>query len=1600
MMNSKMVSGGVQDSSLGIKYQLDILLLCAHQSVGESKIRYFQLSTEQVNVGKFDDIVLQIFEKGKPRYVFGQAKYKINPVKFDYNMFMLNNKFKLSKYFDSWREILSQKQYEKSEITILIITNNQLDTAQILQNGLVKIDSDDQLLSLNFIKDKSADPIFERVGKRYKFPDSAAFPAERQAVFQVLKNDFLKNNSGKHLSDFDLKLNSFMDRLVFVTSLEIKDIQELIQKDLQVKFKVKDVSDQYLKLEECIRNIVTGSNNKVQKITKNEYVKVFKEYELFEDKMRVIDRTKTIFENDSRLNFQINNKIIEDFLDTKINKINNILRVRTQASETEFVCMWIHSMLSTTADKDTYIVMKTSFSKENFDRGVKVFEAAESFKFMIVEVDTRDHLFGKYSNRLKDSLQNSSKLLIVITDVKSGVMFQNCCPSEAEVPHIYPKELSQGSLTEVLSRPVSLQNHQTTWKQIADEVYLKNEILLKDLLKANEIGENVPISKDFDVGLYVSRTFIYKNVLQSEALTECEDDQDGDDNDDELQLNPSKNIHLLESDGKNSQTTTTSGDSSKIVDFASEKKNQVKEHGFVSASAKISILIDIAGMGKTTLLNYLARELKKSRPNYWITKIELNDFTKELDQVTSKELETSQMAVKFVSNYIMKLKSKFDKDLFRESCESTGNVVLLFDGFDEVAKFYKDQVTQLVKSLLKTKIEKFFIASRPEWSDYLQRTFSQIKHALQPFKKEDQEHYLFNFLNDRIENVDEVKLKRIIETVLKLMSTSISDKDYKFTGVPLITKLVGEFFESKISEYFQASTEDFKVFIQKLEKETFDLIKLYDHFVEEKLQVYYEEKCGMILSNPQTSRSIKQMKQKILENYETLAVRQILKTDVENFFPLIAAKKLDKAELEDLVSIGLVYEVNNQWKFAHQTYAEYGFKKFLDKNFDDENCAKFIVEVVLIDRSYQVIRTFMNFWILEKVNEKTCAVYQKILLESSIESEGTPLHFAGREGNENLFCFFYSALAINTENSEIRAKIQNYLLKIAKNYYNSERFLYTGFVQYFRYCEDHLNILPKVQSDFGVEFLKKILTIQMGGEENLLQAICWNNQKSKNVLKVLNFLREYFSNDLKLLRQVFLLRNKDGGSFLHNAFVYLEIEILFCLFEELNSLKELLGQDFVNKLFLMKSRYSGVFLSRFAYTSRFSNDHFFSFLNQIKLLCDQETLKKIFFVVGDENSWTLLHDYCYYRTKVFDLLQVLQWVARELGKKVLAELILLKDKKNRTIFHCFTSENQSNSGSNFLSILIFLKNEFKFENDFLIEKILFTNDENGENVFSNLLEQNQEKEFYLNFLKFLAIELNLTEESLKNYLIQSEFLFRFAQIEEKQSRDELLNLFRAKFGTKNFDLIETFHRVCEKHSEDGIDEILNYLNLILEVKDFDFVKNYVSGKNSKKQTILFYFHHGFYPSKLIEILDWFETIFKNDENFLKNFLLQVDENLDSFLNFVLRKCGVRSIDDYFEEIYEFLNKNLDKVFVKELLLLQSKKGENFLNIVCERGDGWYVTEILDTLFKDFQNDQDFFAKLINEKSKKNRRVKDFMKNKFKKDLPEEQTRRSNSCEIS
>jgi hypothetical protein len=609
----------------------------------------------------------------------------------------------------------------------------------------------------------------------------------------------------------------------------------------------------------------------------------------------------------------------------------------------------------------------------------------------------------------------------------------------------------------------------------------------------------------------------------------------------------------------------------------------------------------------------------------------------------------------------------------------------------------------------------------------------------------------------------------------------------------------------------------------------------------------------------------------------------------------------------------------------------------------------------------------VNFWILEEIGERTCKLYQKILLSNFIERKETPLHVAGEEGNENIFYFLYSSLAAKTENFESRKlDIENYLLGIYRGS--------TPFTNYFEHCDDSFNILNVILRDFGSDFVKKFFE----KEKQLLHRIC--KRDSKTILKVLLFLQENFSNDLTFFEKVLLSRDGNDQNFLHLAFSSLKNEIILELFKELHKMKSKLGQDFIRKLVLGNYKTSGVPLSHYADSKYFYNDFLFNFLNQMKLLCGEETLKELF-LVDNEYSLTLLQEFCS-SAEDFDLLKTIKWVNQEFGKEFLVELVSLNDRCDQTIFHCFTSvhESQSNPGSQILPILEFLKRELNFENEFLLDEILFNVDSEGGSVFTNLFYKDQPHIFYSKLFEFLENDLNFTDQSLENRLMRSNSLFsRISEIEEEKERDEILALFCSKFGARFLLEYHTSEETYDYYSV-VIDEIIRHLNFVEDKYGFECLKDSVSRTDVRNRTFLFGI-----PNDITKILEWLGTNFQNDKEFLEKLLLHVDENGDTFLTFVFDVFDWLNFNEYFTETYNFLIKNFGTIFLQNFILIENQEGENILNVICKEFE-WLIIKILNFLLKDFQTDLSFFQKLINEKLRENNRVKRWMKVKLNIDL--------------
>jgi len=73
---------------------------------------------------------------------------------------------------------------------------------------------------------------------------------------------------------------------------------------------------------------------------------------------------------------------------------------------------------------------------------------------------------------------------------------------------------------------------------------------------------------------------------------------------------------------------------------------------------------DTAGMGKSTVLTHLSKQIKQKFPAKWVVRIDLNDHTDALRALKEEQID-KERAIYFVSEKLLKLKPGLEVELFK-----------------------------------------------------------------------------------------------------------------------------------------------------------------------------------------------------------------------------------------------------------------------------------------------------------------------------------------------------------------------------------------------------------------------------------------------------------------------------------------------------------------------------------------------------------------------------------------------------------------------------------------------------------------------------------------------------------------------------------------------------------------------------------------------------------------------------------------------------------------------------------------------------------------------------------------------------------------------
>jgi len=538
---------------------------------------------------------------------------------------------------------------------------------------------------------------------------------------------------------------------------------------------------------------------------------------------------------------------------------------------------------------------------------------------------------------------------------------------------------------------------------------------------------------------YIDRTFNRKVTIKQNILHDVVKEKFPDflaNTEQEFKLlcqqNPEKNVHLLVKDNSGKLVWQASQGSlktlRKYIDTQTSHTYTPRDLDKLLEQAqhqRLMVISDTAGMGKSTVLIHLSRQIKQKFPNSWVIRIDLNHHTDELETLKKGTID-KEKATEFVSKEMLKLKTELDLKLFEHCSEKRQKIriVLMLDGFDEISPYYDETVINLLQTLKIMSVLEFWITTRPHLREKLEDNLQQLSYTLEPFSRENQVEFLKKFwcLRDWFTEVgngqkgrDKNKLETYARKLIMKLATSISDRDKEFTGIPLQCRMLAEAFDEKVKTFYLSSDSmpdlPFKL----------DLLELYELFINSKYDIYIGDKFRIPLTNVIAISQRKKLVKEAEDFHQGLAIQMLFPRNIATL-QINGISTFSDEIVTEMSRIGIV-QVNYEDKlhFIHRTFAEYNVANVVVNQMTKEpspslQVQDFILKDVLLKEEYLVIRVFID-GLLSK-SEPTIIFKQYGNRIDELSKDGvliqqqqtTILHQAVQEGNAHVIGFLLDIL--------------------------------------------------------------------------------------------------------------------------------------------------------------------------------------------------------------------------------------------------------------------------------------------------------------------------------------------------------------------------------------------------------------------------------------------------------------------------------------------------------------------------------------------------------------------------------------------------------------
>lgn len=532
------------------------------------------------------------------------------------------------------------------------------------------------------------------------------------------------------------------------------------------------------------------------------------------------------------------------------------------------------------------------------------------------------------------------------------------------------------------------------------------------------------------------------------------------------------------------------------------------------------LISDIAGKGKSWCMKNFWKILRLKNSSYWVDYIDLKQFVDEF-QSEQRDIKFDTFMIK----KILKLKYNYEKNIFK-FLYINGKVIMMFDGFDEIAPNCSKFVSDLIKSFNNIKGNQMWIATRNYFEVDLKEILNvQIAYGLEEFNREDSLNIIL--ANWVLSDVDfnKIDTKEKFQEVVK---NSPNFDKYNHRAIQIVDAIatsndasVGKPQFFKIISECLKNEKDSSVFeVNKAEIYRKCATKIYERWLFEKGNVRKEG----------NTKSLKYALN-IWQFHQYYAIKSLFPKYVKKFF-----KNYDEREWpeEEIIACGFMSKKGNKFYFLHETFREFFAADFIAnkiKKNEDSYVIKVFSKVISL-KSYKMVRFFLNesiesILVLEKLRPKM-KKYSKIICEIDnfedyfVQNLDKLTHFVLsflRTGNyqkvHKIIDESCKSIAKLTKSQKMFLEFQEFIFDFLKSEHLKDIILrkeiFHGLLNSDLNVEIWIDFVKKAELKYNRKFIQQVFkTINIEENEHVFHSLFNSSSlRLEKVRKCLEFMQNY-----------------------------------------------------------------------------------------------------------------------------------------------------------------------------------------------------------------------------------------------------------------------------------------------------------------------------------------------------------------------------------------------------------------------------------------------------------------------------------------------------------